>query len=546
MLFSVRKWLTMLLLIAVFAATAGLSGIAQAAQGISIYLNGERLESDVPPYILPQVNVTMVPLRVISEGLGAEVSWVQTVQTATIKQADTVIAMTVDQKYAWVNGTSIPLDASVQNRQGRVMVPLRFVSEQLGLQVNWDQATRTINLLSGEAPPPPDVAVPAPVPSQPPAPQPPTSRPADQAELRGVWISTVYNLDWPTTRSYGNPAQQQQEYVQLLDELQAMGMNTVFVQVRPTADAFYPSQMVPWSKFLSGTQGKDPGYDPLVFMIEETHRRGMQFHAWFNPFRANPDAKTDQLAPNHVAKLHPEWIVNGNNKLYINPGIPQARQQIIAEIMEVVNRYDIDGVHLDDYFYPSDGVFPDDATFRIYNSKGFANKDEWRRDNINQFVKELGQAIDRVKPEIMFGISPFGVWRNKAVDPTGSDTQAGVMTYDDMHADVRTWIQHEWIDYIMPQIYWSLSFSRARYDILVNWWANEVKGTRVKLYIGHAPYKLGTKEAGWHSAQEIIHQVEYNKQVPAVEGDVFFSAKDLRRNPLGIADLLTRYYGQTP
>lgn len=537
-----RKWFTLFLLFVLCIPAIGVSVHAQTSPVISIYLDGKQVKSDVAPYILPQVNVTMVPLRVISESLGADVYWDQNSQTATILKDSTVLSMTINQTRALVNDRQVPLDASVQNKQGRVMVPLRFVSEQLGLQVNWDQATRTITLTSTDAAaatppadivgggnPPIDVTVP--------------SSPANTGEaLKGVWVSTVFNLDWPSTGSYGNQAKQKQEYVKLLDELQDMGMNAVFVQVRPSADALYPSTLVPWSKYLTGTQGKDPGYDPLAFMIAETHKRGMQFHAWFNPFRANTDAKTDQLAANHVVKLHPEWIVNSGNKLYINPGIPQARQQIIAEVMEVVNRYDIDGVHLDDYFYPSNGTFNDDATFKAYNSKKFASKADWRRDNINQFVQQLDQAIKSAKPHVQFGISPFGVWRNIAADPTGSDTKAGVTAYDNMYADVRTWIQHGWLDYVMPQIYWSLSFAPAQYDKLVAWWSNEVRGTDVKLYIGHSPYKLGTSEAGWQNSQEIINQLAYNANHPEVQGDVFFSAKDLRKNPLGLIDALKRYY----
>lgn len=542
---KLRKWFTLLLLLVLCMPALGLSAQVQAAPEISIFLDGQRIKSDVAPYILPQVNVTMVPLRVISESLGAEVYWDQDKQTATILKENTVLSMTVNQPYALVNEGSVPLDASAENRQGRVMVPLRFVSEQLGLKVSWEQATRTITLRTGAI----DIDSPAEhesdltIPQPDPAPVPTAPAAANDA-LRGVWISTVYNLDWPSTGSYGNAAKQQQEYVQLLDELQGMGMNTVFVQVRPSADALYPSNLVPWSKVLTGTQGKNPGYDPLAFMIAETHRRGMEFHAWFNPFRAHTDAKTNQLAANHVVKLHPDWIVNSGNKLYINPGVPQARQEIIKEIMEVVQRYDIDGVHLDDYFYPSSGTFNDDATYKTYNSKKIANKADWRRDNINQFVQQLHASIKSVKPGVEFGISPFGVWRNKAVDPTGSDTKAGVTAYDNMYADVRTWIKQGWLDYVTPQIYWSLSFAPAPYDKLVTWWSDEVRGTGVKLYIGHSPYKLGTAEAGWQSAQEIINQLDYNTRHPEVQGSVFFSAKDLRKNPLGLLQALSSYYSR--
>jgi len=537
-----RKWFSFFLLFVLCVTGVSSPAQAQNTPVISIFLDGQQIHSDVSPYIIPTVNVTMVPLRVISENLGAEVYWDGQSQTATIIKDDTVLSMTMNQKYALVNDGQIGLDASVENRGGRTMVPLRFVSEQLGLQVGWEQSTRTITLLTGNAP---IATTPTPAP-EPVPPQdimtPPIIQPGGQTALRGVWISTVFNLDWPSTGSYGNPEKQKQEYIQMLDELQNMGLNAVFVQVRPAADALYPSTLVPWSKFLTGTQGKDPGYDPLAFMVAETHRRGMQFHAWFNPFRAAIDAKTDTLAANSVVKQHPQWIVKSSDKPYINPGIPEARQHIIATIMEVVNRYDIDGVHLDDYFYPSNGNFPDDATFKAYNSKGFTDKAAWRRDNINQFVQQLDQSIKSVKQQVQFGISPFGVWRNKAVDQTGSDTKAGVTAYDHMHADVRTWIQQGWIDYVTPQIYWSMSFAPAQYDKLVTWWANEVRGTDVTLYIGHAPYKLGTNEAGWQNAQEIINQLNYNTLYPEVKGSIFFSAKDLRKNPLGLIQELRNYY----
>ena len=275
---KVRKWFLLLLMFVLCIPAMGVSvQAAQTSPGISIFLDGQQIKSDVAPYIIPKVNVTMVPLRVISESLGAEVYWDQNLQTATILKDNIVLSMVINQKQALVNDSTIPLDASVENKQGRVMVPLRFVSEQLGLQVNWEQATRTITLLTG------NVAVTPPTPPQDiigggtngsgTTPNDNSNVPSIPVNttngLRGVWVSTVYNLDWPSTGSYGNQAKQQQEYVQLLNELQAMGMNAVFVQVRPSADSLYPSSLVPWSKYLTGTQGKDPGYDPLAFMVEE-------------------------------------------------------------------------------------------------------------------------------------------------------------------------------------------------------------------------------------------------------------------------------------
>lgn len=487
---------------------------ADAAQPIRIYLDGVKINSDVAPYIVPKANVTMVPLRVISESLKATVGWKQSTSTATIAKGDLKLTMKVGQKYALANGKQVKLDASVQLKNGRAMVPLRFVSEQLGLLVTWYASVSTIKLESKSG----------------------------AGELRGAWISTVYNLDWPSVASYGNADMQRQEFSAQLDDLQAMGMNAVFVQVRPSADALYPSKLVPWSKALTGTQGVDPGYDPLAYMIDETHRRGMAFHAWFNPFRANVVANVNGLDANHVANAHPEWIVSAGNALYINPGVPDARKHIIDAIMEVVKGYAVDGVHLDDYFYPSHETFDDAAAFAAYNPSRIADLGDWRRDNINQFVKKLGQTIRAAKPNVSYGISPFGVWRNVATDPTGSDTRAGVETYDDMYADVRTWIRSEWIDYVMPQIYWSLTLSVARYDKLADWWSAEVRGTNVSLYVGHAAHKLGTAETGWQTGEELINQLKYNEKYPEIGGDVFFRSKFLRDNTLGIVPLLQAHY----
>ncbi|GAA0135693.1 hypothetical protein YSY43_25330 [Paenibacillus sp. YSY-4.3] len=520
---------------------------AAAARPIEIILDGQILSSDAPPYIKPKDNVTMVPLRVISEGLGAQVDWLASAKSVTIMKDGNIIVLRTGSTTAQVNSAAVKLDVSAEINSGRTMVPLRFVGEQLGLQVDWNSATRTITLTSQGTSVPP-ITEPT-TPTIPPIDQTPVQPPnggGAASELRGVWISTVLNLDWPTKASYGKVEQQKQEYIKLLDEMQAMGLNAVFVQVRPTADAFYPSRLAPWSVYLTGIAGKDPGYDPLAFLVEETHRRGMQFHAWFNPFRASMNADTSKLPNSHVVHQHPDWIVKFADKLYINPGIPEARQHVIDTIMEVVKGYDIDGVHLDDYFYPSgetaSSKFNDDATMKRYNTRQLS-KGDWRRDNINQFVRDLGQSIHAAKPAVSYGISPFGVWRNKASDITGSDTKAGITAYDSTYADVRTWIRNEWIDYVTPQLYWSLTRQEVRYDILVDWWAQEVRGTRVKLYIGHSPYKIGTPEVGWQSADEIIHQLEYNERIPEVKGSIFFSAKDLKKNPLGLIPLLKLYFG---
>ncbi|SFF00899.1 Uncharacterized lipoprotein YddW, UPF0748 family [Paenibacillus algorifonticola] len=361
-----------------------------------------------------------------------------------------------------------------------------------------------------------------------------------EKEVRAVWISTVYNIDWPS-RSGLTAAAQKKEFTDMLDKLHAMGINTVFVQVRGASDAIYPSKLVTWSRSLTGKEGKSPGYDPLSFMIEETHRRGMEFHAWFNPFRASTGGSIKELPQNHPAKQHPEWVVPHDKKLIFNPGIPEARQHIIDAIMEVVENYDIDGVHLDDYFYPyGEDTFQDDRTFAIYKGS-MSNKAEWRRNNINAFVQDLHQEITAEKNEIDFGISPFGIWRNSRDDSTGSDT-TGNSAYDSQYADARSWIRNEWIDYIAPQLYWSIGFKPAAYEKLVDWWAKETRGTSVKLYIGHGAYKLGSNTTDWKSSDAIIRQLQLNRKYPEVRGSIFFSAKTLLNNTAGIGNRLTQFY----
>ncbi|WP_149093521.1 family 10 glycosylhydrolase [Paenibacillus terrae] len=559
--------------------TAVVPGAQAAPNGeIEIILDGQTLQSDASPYIVQGANVTMVPLRVISEGLGAQVNWSASSGTVTITAQDKNISMENGGQSATVNGKSVRLDASARMTSGRVMVPLRFVGEELGLKVDWQATERVITLSSGK-----EGAFTGGTTSSGGGSSSNTSTPDNQGSvgtnqgidddeqasvispststnegssnssqgnvvevkastsMRGAWISTI-NGDWPSSAARSSTEKQKQEFTKMLDDLQGMGINAVFVQVRASGDALYPSNLVPWSKYLTNTQGKNPGYDPLKFMISESHKRGMEFHAWFNPFRANSTGTTSGLAANHVANQHPDWIVKNGSQLYINPGIPAARQHVIDAIMEVVDGYDIDGVHLDDYFYPYSGTFDDNATFKAYNANKISDKGDWRRDNVNSFVRDLGKSIHASKSKVQFGISPFGVWRNKSQDLTGSDTKAGVTAYDTTFADVRTWINKGWIDYVAPQIYWSIGFPVAGYDKLVAWWSNEVKNSDVKLYIGHSPYKIGTPEKGWQSAEELIKQLKLNENYNQVKGDIYFSAQHLRKNPYGLIQLLQNYY----
>ncbi|MBO2945135.1 family 10 glycosylhydrolase [Paenibacillus sp. F411] len=525
---KLRRWLLVLLLTLLCLPSVVPAAKAQSPD-IQILLDGQRLYSDVPPYILSKVNVTMVPTRVISEGLGASIAWNQSTKTAVISQQNISISLKSGSPTAIVNGVPEALSASVQIQNGRVMVPLRFISEKLGLTVKWNQQQKIIDMTSGwiipEEPGIPPV-VPQPV----------------EKELRGAWVSSIYNLDWPATKT--TAAQQQQDFIQMLDKLQAAGFNAVFVQLRPAGDALYSSALVPWSKALTGTQGKDPGYDPAAFMIQETQKRGMEFHAWFNPFRAHTELSTSGLAANHIAVAHPDWILKVNSQLMIDPGNPAARQHIIDTIIEVVDGYDVDGIHLDDYFYPSNTSIPDSSSYALYNTGSYRTVADWRRGNVNTFIEELGESIKRVKPQVYYGVSPFGVWRNDTADRTGSPTKAGVTAYDSMYADTRTWIQNGWIDYIAPQIYWSMNYTAADYDKLVDWWVKEVSGTGVDLLIGHAAYKVGdpAQDKNWQTATEIINQLRYNDKYKDIQGSLFFRAKHLLGNPLGLLDQLKLYY----
>ncbi|PEE41468.1 glycoside hydrolase family 10 protein [Bacillus pseudomycoides] len=363
-------------------------------------------------------------------------------------------------------------------------------------------------------------------------------------ELRAAWIASVLNIDWPSKP--GLPIEKQkQEFIKLLDDVKNLGMNAVVVQIKPTADAFYPSRYGPWSEYLTGVQGKDPGYDPLAFMVEEAHKKNLEFHAWFNPYRITMNhTNLNQLIENHPAKQHPDWVVSYGGKLYYNPGIPEVKNFIIEGILEVVQNYDIDAVHMDDYFYPykvAGEEFPDRDTYEVYNNGKFTNIGDWRRDNVNQLVSGLNTAIKQEKSYVKFGISPFGVWRNIADDPTGSNTTAGQRNYDDLYAHTREWIQKGYIDYITPQIYWNIGFAPAAYDVLLDWWVKETENKPIHLYIGQAAYKINNNSVpAWSNPEEYPRQIALNHQFLQIKGSIHFSLKDINSNPLGIKDRLQK------
>ena len=399
--------------------------------------------------------------------------------------------------------------------------------------------------------------------------------PADFApkkhEFRAAWVSTIFSINFPLTAS---PAEYQREYNKILDVFAEWNMNALIFQVRPMLDAFYPSAINPWSQYLLRTdagarQGTDPGWDPLEWMVRETHRRGLEYHAWFNPYRVTASAYTNStipgsdalaldamtnaevlgaynhaglLAGNNFAVLHPEYVYRHERRFYLDAGIPAVREHVVESIKEVITRYDIDAVHFDDYFYPygaddirmSAAEWVNIAYYPQYPETR-AEREQWRRDNNTALIEGVKAAIDSENQKnnraIQFGISPFGVWYRNPPDQRGSATGATAFTYTSgVYADTWKWVKDESIDYIVPQIYWSFDHSGAPYGELARWWASVAEGTHVALYTGHANYKHvsnGDVEAAWMNPDEVVNQLRFNRLYPRISGSVFFSYSSL-------------------
>ena len=300
-------------------------------------------------------------------------------------------------------------------------------------------------------------------------------------EFRAAWIQSVNG------QFRGMPTEKlKQNLIGQLNSLQKAGINAIIFQVRPEADALYASRLEPWSRFLTGVQGKapEPYWDPMQFMIDECHKRGMEFHAWINPYRTKTTLKSE-LAPNHVYNINPEWFVTYGDQLYFDPALPESRRHICMVVSDIVSRYDVDAIHMDDYFYPypiKGKDFPDDASFARFGG-GFSNKGDWRRSNVNVLIKKLHETIREIKPWVKFGVSPFGIYRNESSDPLGSKTK-GLQNYDDLYADVLLWAREGWIDYNIPQIYWHIGHPVADYETLVKWWARNTENR--PLFIGQS------------------------------------------------------------
>jgi uncharacterized lipoprotein YddW (UPF0748 family) len=350
--------------------------------------------------------------------------------------------------------------------------------------------------------------------------------------VRGVWIATVANIDWPSQKGL-SVEEQKREMVNLLNNVKLYNMNTVVFQIRPTADAFYKSGFEPYSHWLTGAQGQDPGYDPLQFTIDECHKRGLNIHVWLNPYRINYDTvSSNTYAKDHIINKHPEWVINYGKAKYFDPGLDEVRKFTCNVVKDIVSNYDIDAIHMDDYFYPykiAGQEFPDSLTF-AKRPRGFHDKGDWRRNNVNLIIKEINETIKSVKPWVEFGISPFAIWRNKTEDPRGSDTKA-MTNYDGLYADVLLWQEKGWIDYVLPQLYFNIGYKIADYAILADWWSKYNYGANV--YAGQAPYRVSknAKQKEWHSSKELIRQINRNMSDPNIKGEVYFSAKSLFNKP---------------
>jgi uncharacterized lipoprotein YddW (UPF0748 family) len=362
-------------------------------------------------------------------------------------------------------------------------------------------------------------------------------------EFRGVWIATVGNLDWPSAP--GLPAaRQKDELLFLLDSLAGLHANAVILQVRPAADALYPSELEPWSEVLSGTEGvpPEPVWDPLAFAVAEAHARGLELHAWFNPYRARGGSSLSPAAATHVSRLRPDLVKAYGRQRWMDPGEPDVVARTLAVILDVVKRYDVDGIHLDDYFYPypekdPSGAtvdFPDDVSFGKYVASGGAlGREDWRRWNVNSFVKRLHDDVKALKPDVRVGISPFGIWR-----PGRPAQVKGFDAYEEISADARTWLERGWVDYLAPQLYWPIEPREQSFPALLAWWASQNPKGRF-LWPGLAPSRVGPEGKGW-PASEIVEQIRRTRAQPGASGHILFSARALVENRAGVATELLK------
>ncbi len=366
--------------------------------------------------------------------------------------------------------------------------------------------------------------------------------PEPPREFRGAWLVTlaVSNVDWPSKPGLTS-AQQKAELTALLDRAVELKLNTILFQIRPMSDALYASPIEPWSEFLTGKMGQapKPSYDPLAFAIAEAHKRGLELHAWMNPFRARHTLSKSPVAANHISRTHPEWVRKYGDQLWLDPGEPGARDYVLSVVMDVVRRYDVDGVVFDDYFYPypikdaADRVvaFPDDASWQKYGLRSGTTRDDWRRAGVNSFVQGVYQSIKTAKPWVKFGVSPFGIWR-----PGNPPQIRGLDAYASLYADSRLWFASGWLDYLSPQLYWPVDSPQQSFPVLLNWWsAQNAKGR------GLWPALDATAVGGKFSANEIARQIQATRRQPGAGGEIFYHLRTLSQNSVLLQTLRAAY-----
>lgn len=368
-----------------------------------------------------------------------------------------------------------------------------------------------------------------------------TDIPSPRREFRAAWVATVANIDWPSKKGLST-AEQKEELVAILDRAEQLNLNALIFQVRPHCDALYESDLEPWSEYLTGTMGKapDPYYDPLEFVIEQAHRRGIELHAWFNPYRALHSGANREVSEDHVSKTQPHIVREYGRQLWLDPGEPEAAKHSIAVIMDVVRRYDVDGVHFDDYFYPyqvrdEEGEivdFPDQQSWERTVAEGETReRDDWRRENVNNLIQRLDEQIHQEKPWVKFGISPFGIWR-----PGNPPQIEGFDAYASLYADAKKWWTSGWLDYLTPQLYWKIEAPGQSFPVLLNWWQEENTHDR-HLWPGMFTSRVGNRGSGNWKAEEILYQIYVTRGLQGATGNVHFSMKALM-DDRGVAEAL--------
>ena len=368
--------------------------------------------------------------------------------------------------------------------------------------------------------------------------------PTPAREFRGAWVASVANIDWPSKPGLST-AEQQAELLAILDRAVALRLNAVLLQVRPAADALYPSAHEPWSEYLTGEMGRAPApfYDPLAFAIRESHRRGLELHAWFNPFRARHTGARGPASPTHISRRRPDLVRKYGPYLWMDPGEPAVREQALTVMLDVVKRYDVDGIHIDDYFYPyrepgpRGGYlqFPDDASWgRYVRAGGKLSRDDWRRSNVDGFVEQLYGDVKRAKPWVKVGISPFGIWR-----PGHPASVRGLDAYQELFADSRKWVRNGWLDYVAPQLYWPTSAPAQGYGDLLRWWVAQNAHGR-HLWPGNFTSRVGDPRQPRWTADELLAQVRVTRGTEGAGGNIHFSMKSLLDSASRVAEPLRR------